>query len=193
VTAVPDPQLLIVLHGHDSSPEDAGALARQIDPDARFAHVAPEGPYDTVGGGREWFSDTAGSLARTQIVLSSLFAELAATGPVVVVGYSQGAAAALATLTSPGAPSVKAVACVSGYLGEEPGLDHNLGRLAGTTVLVQHGRQDDVVPDFLARDLVTALEAAAVDVTAQWFEMGHERTVESLAALTEWLVQQEEP
>jgi len=185
--------LLVVLHGHDSSPGDAADLARRIDPGGRFAHIAPEAPYESAGGGREWFSDTAGTLAHTQGALGSLFAELATTSPLVVVGYSQGAAAALATLTSPGAPRVSAVACVSGYLGEEPGLDHELGRLVGTAVLVQHGRHDEVVPDFLAHDLVNALEAAGVTVTAQWFEMGHERTVERLAALTEWLAQQEGP
>jgi predicted esterase len=182
--------LLVVLHGHDSTPTDAEALAQQIDPDRRFRHVAPEGPLAVPGGGRAWFSDQPGTLAKSRATLAAVFTELAASAPVVVVGYSQGGAAALATLSSPDGPRVGAVACVSGYLGEEPGLDHDLGRLVGTSVLVQHGLHDDVVPDFLARDLVTALEAAGVDVVAEWFDMGHERTAESRAALAAWLADQ---
>jgi predicted esterase len=189
VTESADP-LLVVLHGHDSTPAQAEELAAELDPAGRFRHVAPEGPFSTSSGAREWFSDTPGSLAHTEGLLGPLLGDLAATGPVVVVGYSQGAAAALATLTSPGGPTVGAVACVSGYLGEEPGLDHDLSRLAATAVLVQHGTNDDVVPDFLARDLVAALEASGVPVTAQWFDMGHERTAESLAALRAWVATQ---
>ena len=189
MTTEPAP-LLVVLHGHDSTAEAATELARELDPDGRFHHVAPQGSTRTTTGGYEWFSPEPGTLAAAQAVLGPLLAELSATGPVTVVGYSQGGAAALATLTSPDGPTVMAVACVSGYLGEEPGLDHDLARLAGTPVLIQHGRHDEVVPDFLAADLVAALEAAGIAVRAQWFDMGHERTADSLAALRDWVADQ---
>jgi predicted esterase len=53
--------------------------------------------------------------------------------------------------------------------------------------MVQHGRHDDVVPDFFAEDVATALGAAGAQVTTDWRDMGHERTDESVAALAEWI------
>ena len=81
---------------------------------------------------------------------------------------------------------VVGLAVVSGFVAEQPGVDQDLGRLAGLPVFVQHGRDDDVVPAFFAEDLVTALDAAGADVVTDWRDMGHERTPGSVAALGEW-------
>ncbi len=182
---------LVVLHGHDSTPAEAAALANELDPGGLYLHVTPEGPLETADGRREWFTPAPGTVAATRHALGALFADLAATSPaVVVVGYSQGGAAGLAALTAPDGPRVDAVAVVSGYLGDEPRLEHDLGRLAGTSVLIQHGTADEVVPSFLATDLQGSLEAASVLVEAQWFDIGHERSVASVDALRSWVAKQ---
>ena len=55
-------------------------------------------------------------------------------------------------------------------------------------MLVQHGRHDEVIPAFVAGDLVALLEGVKARVRFDELNMGHERTPESLAGLQEWIV-----
>jgi predicted esterase len=167
-------------------------LAAAVDPTDAFVHVAPEGPIDLGGGDFAWFDDEPGSLAACRHVVRALFDGLAADGGggrMVVIGYSQGAAAAVAALTDPGAGPIDGIvglAVLSGFVAESAGVEQDLGCLAGVPVLVQHGRDDDVVPQFFAEDLATALVAAGAQVTTDWRAMAHERTADSVRFVGEW-------
>jgi predicted esterase len=182
----------VVLHGHASTAVAAAELAAELDPDGWFHHAAPDGPLQLEDGTRAWFSDERGSLAAGRSEVRALLEGLVEdTGlDLVVVGYSQGAAVALAALTDPWRgrlAGLAGLAVLSGFLGDAHGLEQDLSLLAGTPVLIEHGRGDDVVPDFFAADLATSLEDAGAAVRTAWFDMGHERTAASLDAARNWL------
>ena len=114
----------------------------------------------------------------------------AGTSPadVVLVGYSQGGATALATLLDPGAgPAPRAVASLAGYLPhrDDPHLD--LTRAAGVAVLVAHGRDDDMVEPLRGRSAAKVLTRAGAAVT--WAEVGggHRLGPDLVDALARWL------
>ncbi len=182
--------LLVVFHGHASSPLDAGSLAERIDPDRAFHHVVPVGPV-SVSGGRAWFGDQPDSLADATHTVASLLRGLCEDqgGPVFAVGYSQGAAALLAALAAPSTPaaSLSGVVCISGFLPEPPEGEWHLDRLKDVPVLLQHGRGDDVVPAFLAADLAAMLSTAGVSVDHHEFDATHAPTDEMAANARVWL------
>jgi len=184
--------LLVVLHGHASNPSAASDLAAAIDPDGSFVHVAPEGPVDLGEGDFAWFDDEPGSLGACRRLVRALLDGLAADGggvPIVVIGYSQGGAAAIAALTEPGAARIDGIvglAVLSGFVAEARDVEQDLEQLGGLRVLVQHGRGDDVVPEFFAQDLAAALAATGSGATTDWRDMGHEWTADSVAVVGEW-------
>ena len=181
---------LVVLHGHDSTSKHGDELARDLDPSGRWRHVAPEGPVETPSGNRAWFSvNQPGSLRSAGQQLSAVVDSFSREGshPLVVVGYSQGAAAALCGLMGPLSPVVDGLAVISGFLAEEDGVTYDVARLVRTPVLVQHGIDDEVVPEFFATDLASMLRGSGVEVTLQRLAAGHSITPEGLAAARLWL------
>ena len=185
-----DDPTLIVLHGHDSDSKHGDALARDLDPDGDWRHVAPDGPVETSDGNRAWFAvDRPGSLRRAGEEVAAVISSFreAGAGPLVVVGYSQGAAAALCALMSADAPKADALVVISGFVADEDGVTYDVARLLGTPVLVQHGTDDEVVPEFFATDLASMLQGGGVDVTLQRFAAGHSTTGDTLAAARLWL------
>lgn len=144
-----------------------------------------------VGQDLGWFDDSAESVLAAADTVAALIEGLVEDQPgeVVAVGYSQGAAALLAALTAPRNQriNVAGVACISGFLPDATGTEWDLGRLRGVEVFVQHGRDDDVVPAFMAKDLAALLEEAGASLTYEELHMGHERTPESIASARAWL------
>lgn len=160
---------MTVLHGHGSNAATAGALADRLDPLGRFDHVTPNGPVTIGPDSYAWFDgDTASGLAQAAAGLSDGVAGS------VLVGWSQGGAAALATVAVSGAPSIEALILVSGFLIDAPGVEYDLSVLAGVPILVQHGRQDEVVPSFFAEDLAQSLiDAGALVDLLLYDDVGH--------------------
>jgi phospholipase/carboxylesterase len=191
----PELTTLVVLHGYDSSAKKADELARELDPNGRWHHVSPDGPVTLSDGERAWFEvDVAGSVRAAvetvRQVVRSLTDDIGVDpASIALVGYSQGAAAAVATLATLGSsPSrVGRLLSINGFVVDEAGLDYDWTQLRGTRVLLQHGEQDDVVPSFFSSDLANVLGDAAVDVVHQSFPMGHERTAASIEAARSWL------
>ncbi len=184
---------LVVLHGYDSTARSADELARELDPAGRWHHVSPEGPVTLEDGDRAWFDvEETGSVKvavdTVRQVLHSLIRD-AGVDPasIVVVGYSQGAAAAVAALGTEDATTVGGLLSMNGFVVDEPGLTYDWTQLRSTRVLLQHGEQDDVVPSFFSSDLATSLGEASVDVEHQSFPMGHERTTASVESARTWL------
>lgn len=182
--------LLVVLHGHGSSPAEAAGFAERIDPGRELHHVTPVGTV-AVPGGLAWFDEHPASLRSAATTVAALLAGLAEDqrAPVVAVGYSQGAAALLAALLFPDVPPCRAAAvvCVSGFLPDAAEWEWQLDRLAGVPVLVQHGRADTVVPSFLSADLATLLGAAGASVTFDESDASHTPTDEMVATIRSWL------
>ena len=185
---------LVVLHGHAASAEAAAQLADRIDPSGSWIHLTPNGPIVEPDGSRSWFTTDFGrpdDIVAAGLLVSSLLDALAVDGNmnpgrVAVVGWSQGGAAALAALAAPPSVQVGALVLASTFLAEGD-LDYELGQLATVPVLVQHGREDEVVPAFFADDLSTALRSAGVEVTDARYPVGHARTVEADDDARSWL------
>jgi len=181
---------LVVLHGHGGIGSAAATLAAAIDPDGTAVHVTPDGPVVLRTGEHAWFDNGSASSIRTAgaVVRGALEG---VDGPgVVVVGWSQGGAAALAALALEDAeplPGVVGLALLGSFLADAPGLHYDLSRLAGVPVLIQHGSDDDVVPAFFAADLAHALTDAGVEVDHREVPLGHELDDAAVAEVAEWV------
>lgn len=187
----------MVLHGHGDEPVDLiDRAARLVGPDTLL--IAPIGPVTTATGGPAWFAsvpsdeaedgsepDLPTALDRLDLLLRELTAPHRASpdaGTVTegLVGYSQGAATALA-LAFRTAPDPRwrpaAVATVAGWLPHEPGIDWDpAGAADATRALLIHGEDDEVVDPQLGRGAARVLERAGVDVAREDEPSGHDLT-----------------
>lgn len=181
---------LIVLHGHGGSSSAAAELARAIDPTGARHHLVPDAPWLLDADSRSWFEAPADHATAGRVV-AMLVRGLVEDGgmdprDIAVVGWSQGGAAALAGLAVTGAPKVGALVLCSAFLADGS-LEYDFDALDGVPVLIQHGRDDDVVPVWFADDLATLLRSSGVEVTDQRFAVGHERGPDADADVAAWL------
>lgn len=196
--------LLVLLHGHGDQGRDMAEVAAALDPGAHWTHTLPTAPLRAEGGGRSWFrtgpngpdpTTLADALARLDSHLEGRASDGRAgdragdpVGEVVVVGFSQGGAMALAwSLAGAVGTRLASVVCLSGYLPELDGLPVRWDRLAGVPVLVQHGRHDDVVPADFGADTAATLAHHGAEVTWQEHDGGHHPSEHSLAQVRTWL------
>jgi phospholipase/carboxylesterase len=189
-------RLLFLLHGYGATEHDLTAIGPLLDPDGHFLVAGARGPVP-ADGGAAWFEPTPLgpdpeslllSLSSLDRALDLLCGEhLLGRDEVIVGGFSQGAAMALALSFAAGdRPRPAGVLCLSGFLAEARGLEYDWTR-PNPPVLVQHGRLDEVVPVDLGRDTAAALEMHGVPTTYRQYEMGHQTTLESLADARDWL------
>lgn len=191
-------RLLVMLHGHDATERDLSAIGPIIDQDGHHLVVGVRGPLELDGGGAAWFElgpmgvdpetfhDAAGSLDETIAELCSDH-RIDRTS-VVVAGFSQGGAMALAVgLGAFEHPRPSAVICLSGYLVDVEGLEYGWERADDVPVLMLHGTRDEVVPVEMARDAAASLALHGVPVTFHELDMAHHSTAESLATARDWL------
>jgi predicted esterase len=191
VPGEPSP-VLLALHGHDDDPARFAAQIRPLTAARGWTLLAPAGPLPTTSG-RAWFAspdDPDGPpLGSTLDQLERTVAAPQAEGRPVVLGWSQGAATALALTLRAGA-SIRASALVAlaPWLPNEPGVDWDLSResLGDLSVLVVHGLHDDVVDVQQGRSVRRVLERAGIDVTLAEVEARHELHA-LLAEVPAWL------
>lgn len=171
-------RVLFALHGHD---DDPAAFAGRLEPladDLGRTLVAPSGPVVTAHG-RAWFASLGDPVGPPLIeTLDALEADARAAGDdVVVVGWSQGAATALALLLRSGA-SIRPAALVAlaPFLPDEPGMAWDVDRVAdaATVVHLVHGADDEVVDAVQGRSVRRLLERAGVEVTWTEVAAGHD-------------------
>lgn len=184
--AAPGEPALLMLHGTGGDEHEMLALGRSLAPTAPV--IAPRGRVSEHGMARFFsrspddpfrFPDLA---ERTDELAAFVRDALAAHGlaarPLLAVGYSNGANAAVdLMLRHPGL--LAGAALLRPLLPSAPpaGLD-----LTGTRVLVAAGRADQMIPEPMVRRLVEALRAAGADVTEHWSDVGHGLTQGDLAA-----------
>lgn len=189
--ADPPVPTLIFLHGHDDDPRPFVAAAERLaagglDP------IVPTGPVGT-GPRRSWWEGTpdgnpdpdqvrAALAAVDAIVDAIVAARFTATAtnadpaPVILAGFSQGAALALLWTLRAGAPatSITALVAVAGWLPDVDGIDLDPAACRARRVLIAHGEGDDVVPLPLGRSVARLLERHQVDTTFIERPVGHE-------------------
>lgn len=193
--------LLVALHGSGGGPESFDRLWRS-QAGAQCLFAVPEAPYpfptDRRGGssGRSWFllvrERRVWELADPLAVraMTATVGELAAsykTGPVYILGFSQGASLAYRTaLEHPG--FFAGVIAVAGVLPEEALQSSALDKArAALRVFIAHGSRDALVPLRQGETARNLLEKAGFDVTFHAFRGGHEVPGGLFRVILEWL------
>ncbi|MDH4146883.1 MAG: phospholipase [Acidimicrobiia bacterium] len=198
--AGPASRLLVLIHGYGADEHDLAPLASLVDPGGDFFTICPRGPYDVAPhGGAAWYergpdaeidpSSFQGALvALDHLVDAFCGARRFDRSETVVVGFSQGAAMALAlALRASGKARPSRVAALSGTLQQPEWLVYDWAAADLPPVFVQHGTEDPVVDVERGRRTRSELERHGLAVTYREYPMAHEITRESIADLAEWL------
>lgn len=193
---------LVALHGHGDDPASARAWGRRIAPQG-WEVVAPGAPVDGAGA-RSWFATgprgvVADDLGRSLARVAHLVDSVRSSGRrIVVAGFSQGAALALALARDPALAQPDAVVAVCGFLAEGEGIAE--GAVADAVVaggrppvLVVGASRDEVVPAFLGEDAAAVLSAEGLEVTTATVDAGHEVDHAAEVEVRRWLDQRLDP
>lgn len=186
--------VLIALHGHGDDPASARAWGRQLAPHG-WEVVAPGAPADDDGV-RSWFSTgprgvDADEARASAHKIGDLVDRLRAGGSrVVVAGFSQGGALALAL----GGYSIEPDAIVS-ICGFFPELDRQASSAPGAVgddttsapALVVNCEDDEVVPAFLGADAAALLSAEGRAVTVELVPGDHRVGAAALESARRWM------
>ena len=195
----PGPSVLIVgLHGYGMDERQMRTLVDVV-PARAHRYVAVRGFRALDGGGHAWFpvtvvggrpawstADVRGAIVRLSRLLDRLARRYAVDpGSVFVVGYSQGAAMALAT-------ALLAPDSAAGFVGFAGAVPRDLAAFAATdggsrAVLLGHGTRDArVSADDVARS-ADALRAIGHDVEVASFDAPHVVSAAGRARIAAWL------
>jgi phospholipase/carboxylesterase len=186
----PGAPLVVLLHGRGSNERDIIELAAHLPQD--LAYAAVRAPI-AEGGGYAWFANrgigrpVAESLRENMDWFAAWLDTAAAGRPVVLVGFSGGAAFAGGLVLDDPARYAGA-AILYGTLPFDAGVPVTAGRLAGLPVLVAQGQDDTVIP----RELLDATwhyltNASGAPAWASRHPGGHGISAASLAELAGWL------
>jgi predicted esterase len=162
---------VLLLHGHAGSPEAMAPVADALASGLRARVLVPRGPL-AVDGGFAWWDD--GAEGPDAALVQALREAVQGAGEVIIAGFSQGGALALAL------PFGDRLACVSGFMpGEAPG--HR------PSVLIAHGHADEAVDPMYGRMAARRCRAAGCAVVEHWHDGGHEWLPSVTDALRAWL------
>jgi phospholipase/carboxylesterase len=187
----PSAPLVVLLHGRGSNEQEMLSLAPHLP--ARVAYAAVRAPI-AEGGGYAWFANrgigrpVAASLDATMGWFRNWLDAVAPAGrPVVVVGFSGGAAFAGGLVLDD--PSRYAGAAILyGTLPFDAGLPVDSGRLANLPVFVAQGEADTVIPgELLARTWQYLHTTSGAPTTGRRDPGGHGITAPTLRRLSEWI------
>jgi thioredoxin len=192
-------RLLLLVHGYAADEQDLGGLLPYLDPDSVFAAVMPRAPlaapgtpgymwYDMAGGG-----DVAGQFAAALDELDALVDEQCAQlgfdrSQAIFGGFSQGGGLALALgLFTPadGRPRVRPAGVLAMSPAAMTGPVDEGAR--DVRVLVQHGRDDPLIPVQRSRDLARDLRGFGIPTVYREYPMEHQVALEGLRDAREWL------
>lgn len=191
-------RLLVLIHGYGADEHDLAPLAPHIDPEGRFFTICPRGPHPVMGFGAGWYErnddgsiDPAMFLASVDAIDATIDAACAEGGfdrsRMVIVGFSQGGAMALATsLRADGGIRPTAMACLSGMMQEIDGLKYDF-QAPLPDILVHHGSHDPVVTVDRGQKTRDTLAGHGVDHIYREYPMQHEISPQSVYDLRDWL------
>ena len=198
--SVPQPWLLVLLHGVGSNEQDLYSLCAQLP--ERYYVISLRAPYRMGPGAFAWFDysiepggvrtiDEAQEAASRALLAQTLAAASEQLGippeRTVVAGFSQGGAMALGLLlTQPGL--MRAAIVWHGRLMDQP-----LAALApadafrGRALWVSHGTHDGVIPLAHAQAIAHHVAPLPLAFTYREFPSEHEIRPSELAATLTWL------
>jgi phospholipase/carboxylesterase len=188
-------RVLFLLPGYGDSPGYFLGRVDEFDPDGRWLVVVPE-PRLRSADGPIWYSVgenglDQGALSGSLDALSDCVGKvLDETGlgsdRLVIAGFSQGGALALASLLIPSFhPTPNAVAVLAGYLPDHDDID--LASAMDRPVLVAHGRDDATVDTIRGRSAAKALDRSGAIVSWSEVDGGHRFGPDLLSPFRLWL------
>lgn len=190
-------RVVVLLPGYGDRPEPFLDRAAQFDPDGRWLVVVVE-PQHPSDRGPFWYDvddngpnpvDLAAAIAATDALCGTLLAETDRTpDDLVIAGFSQGGAIALAHFVDPtAAVQPSAVATLSGYLPTRDDTLIDLTRATHRPVLFVHGEDDDLVEPVRGRSAARAIHRSGGLVS--WHEVsgGHRFDLPITSKLALWL------
>ena len=187
----PTAPVVVLLHGRGSNEREIAGLADVLPIGPAYAAV--RGPIDLGGDGYAWFENRGIGRPQAESLRAQLdwfwrwIDELADDRPVVVVGFSGGAAFAGAlALDRPG--RLAGVAVLYGTMPFDAGLSTDADQLDGLAVFHAQATDDTVIPRELLERTWTYLsgDAGAIAVTHR-HEGGHEISQSILPSLRQWI------
>ena len=189
----PAAPLVVLLHGRGSDERAIIGLADRLPNGATYAAV--RAPI-AEGGGYAWFANrgigrpVAESLDATITWFRRWLDDVADEArPVVLVGFSGGAAAAGGLLLAD-PQRFAGAAILYGTMPFDAGLDTGPGRIAGVPVFVAQGENDRVIPaELLTRTWDYLRGDSGAQTTSHRGDGGHGITQPALEALQAWLAE----
>ena len=183
---------VFLLHGLGADENDLADLALGLNSFGSVTSLRAPVPY---GPGFAWFDvqfgpdgvrsvDADGILAAGAMVAK--YAASSAEPRKVMIGFSQGAAVALAAAAQHPDQFV-AVAALSGF--PPPNFEALLNAPNCPAILLQHGEEDRVVAPHFSQEMAQALRNGNKKVTHQKYLMGHTISAESYSDLRRWLTE----
>jgi phospholipase/carboxylesterase len=191
--AVAPSRLLLMLHGWTGDENSMWVFARNFPAD--YLILAPRGLHLSPNGGYSWRTHPTGTFGRPSLsdledsaraLIRLVDSDPARAGVDAsqfdVMGFSQGAA--LSNVLSCLYPErVRKAGILAGFMPS--GMEELVARkpLAGKTVFVTHGTQDNLVPIDRARASMSLLEQAGAQIVYCEAEVGHKVSADCLRAL----------
>ena len=178
---------LILLHGFDAGPENLTEVADSVRAALPGWSIRLlDGPVDIVDGRKAWWQDGDCALPDVRHALEWLTATIGEE-PLVVAGFSQGGAFALAAgFGLDGCPSgvnVLGAACIGGFVPDEV----HVGPTS-LELFIAHGTEDDVVDPFHAQSLARLSARHGIGHELMLHGGGHEWPSDVTERLISWLV-----
>jgi phospholipase/carboxylesterase len=196
-------RVVVLLHGYGDDPRALFDLTGAVHDSQTWVTVAPRGPVQTGAGGPAWFpsdpNDRGPELAPALEALDRLVSAVCADhglaiGDTGVLGYSQGAAAALALAFRAVAPwRPLRVAAHAAWLPGDPGIDWAFSQSGAVESLLTHGTHDEIVPVQQGRSAARVLERSGVDCEFVTVDAGHELSAMPLDHIASWLSARPDP
>lgn len=192
-------RLLLLLHGYSANEFHLAAYGPLLDPAARYLVAAPRGPLLVPPDGAAWWDIDLETFEHDHSLVPSVLRALDRTidatcrergfrrDEMVLGGFSQGAALALALAFGRGALRCAGVVCLSGFLLDDGLVDWDMAANRDVPVFVGHGSEDPIVGLDRHRATVSTLEQAGVQVEAATYPMAHDINLEEIHDLRAWL------
>ncbi len=183
---------LIALHGYEDEPSSLAPLLELAALARSTTVVCPQGPAVTPKG-PAWFADDGDGLDPDQVAAAVAVVHDAMRDPMhegepsmVLAGFSQGAAVALAVAFHPDVPvPLHAVVLFAPFLLPPDVTPYQFESRPPGGVHIVHGDDDDVVPLPLGRAAGKLLERQGIDVTVHTITgVGHDLRSLCAAAAT---------
>ena len=187
----PSAPIVVLLHGRGSNEREIAGLADVLPLGPAYAAV--RGPIDVGGGGYAWFENRGIGRPMAESLRTQLdcfwrwLDEVAPDRPVVVIGFSGGAAFA-GGLALDRPSRLAGVAVLYGTMPFDAGLSTDPDRLDGLAVFHAQATEDAVIPrDLLDRTWAyLSGDAGALAVTHR-HTGGHEISQSILPSLRQWI------